>query len=116
MRFRVRRLARPCGLRHVALLLVAGGCLSSTSRTPPRVARPTVATERDVYRAERTRDGSVLEFTIVAAFTNLTADTVVLHPCGWQGPAVVLEKWVDGKWRRAVDRVCADVRVSNAPR
>jgi hypothetical protein len=91
-----------------------GGCVLSGGQAPPAVDRPAVAVERDAYRVLRRRDG--LELTIVATFTNRTADTVVLHPCGQRGPAVALEKWDDGAWRSAFDQACPDVLVRNAPR
>jgi hypothetical protein len=53
----------------------------------------------------------------VSTFTNLTADTVVLHPCRPGGSvAVVLEKWVAGEWRSALGQACADMRIWDAPR
>ena len=105
------------GLLRATLLVAAGSCLPSRGPAPPPLAAPLVTVERDTYRVRRTRDGSVLELTIVATFTNRSADTVVLHPCINRGEAAVaLDKWVDGEWRSAFDHACVDVLDRSAPR
>jgi hypothetical protein len=100
--------------RGGALVLALCGCLPSTGQAPLPLARPAVAVERDTYRVRRVRDG--LELTIVATFTNRTADTIVLHPCFERGQAVALEKWVGGEWRLAFDQFCPSILDRNAPR
>lgn len=105
---------RPVRLASLATALL--GCVASTGQLPPALDRPTVAVERDTYRVARTRNGDILELTVVATFTNRTADTVVLHPCFPGRPAVTLEKWVGGEWRSAFDQACPDIVVTNAPR
>jgi hypothetical protein len=72
--------------------------------------------EHDTYRVRRVRDGNGLELTIVATFTNRTADTIVLHPCYERRPAVALEKWVGGEWKSAFDQACPDILDRSAPR
>jgi len=102
--------------RLAPLVTAVFSCVSSTGRLPPSLGEAAVSVERDVYRVARTRNGDILELTIVATFTNRTADTVVLHPCSLGRPAVTLEKWVGGEWRSAFDQVCPDILVTNAPR
>ena len=100
--------------RWGALVVALCGCMPSTGQAPPPLAAPAVAVERDTYRVQRVADG--LQLTIVATFTNRTADTIVLHPCFPRGQAVVLEKWVAGDWTLAFDQFCLDILDRRAPR
>ena len=100
----------------VMLLVAAGSCLSSSGPAPPALPSPLVSVGPDTYRVRRTRGGDVLELTIVATFTNRTADTIVLHSCYERRPAVALEKWVDGEWRSAFGQACPDILDRGAPR
>jgi hypothetical protein len=102
--------------RRAALVMALCSCVPSTGQVPSPLATPAVAVERDTYRVRRTRNGDVLELTIVTTFTNRTADTIVLHPCYGRHPAVTLDKWVGGEWKSAFDKACPDIVVSNAPR
>ena len=111
-----KRAQRALAVVRATLLLAAGSCLRSSGPAPPQLAAPLVAVERDTYRVRRTRRGEVLELTIVATFTNRTADTIVLHPCNDRPPAAGLDEWVDGQWRPAFDQACADIFNSDAPR
>ena len=97
-----------------AVVIALCACVPSTGRAPSPLAAPAVAVEDETYRVRRVRDGSVLQLTIAATFTNRTADTIVLHPCYDHVPAVALERWVDGEWRSALGQVCPDVRYSGA--
>ena len=99
-----------------ALLTTVCGCVASAGQLPPAVAAPAVAVERDTYRVRRVREGEGLEVTIVATFTNRTADTIVLHPCYERRQAVALEKWVGGEWKSAFGQACPDIRDHSAPR
>ena len=99
-----------------ALVTAVCGCLASSGQLPPRLAAPAVAVEHDTYRVRRVRDGEVLELTIVATYTNRTADTIVVHPCYERRQAVALEKWVDGEWKSAFGQACPDILDRGAPR
>ena len=99
-----------------AVVIALCACVPSTGRVPSPLAAPAVAVEDETYRVRRVRDGSMIQLTIAATFTNRTADTIVLRPCYDRRPAVVLEKWVGGEWRPAFDQACPDVLYLNAPR
>jgi hypothetical protein len=99
-----------------ALVMTLCGCVASTGQRPPPLAAPAVAVERDTYRVRRVRDGEGLELTIVASFTNRTADTIVLHPCYERRQAVALEKWEGGEWKSAFGQACPDILDRSAPR
>jgi hypothetical protein len=90
--------------------------MASTGAAPPPVAAPAVAVERDTYRVRRVREGEGLELTIVATFTNRTADTIVLHRCYERRQAVALEKWVEGEWKSAFGQACPSILDRSAPR
>ena len=92
------------------------GCMASTGQAPSPLAVPAVAVERDTYRVRHVREGEGLELTIVATFTNRTADTIVLHPCYERRQAVALEKWVDLEWKSAFGQACPDILDHSAPR
>lgn len=96
--------------------MVLWSCAVSTGQLPHPSATPAVTVEHDSYRVRRVRDGSILELTIVATFTNRTADTIVLHPCYERRQAVALEKWVDGEWKSAFGQACPDILDRAAPR
>lgn len=106
--------SRPLPLALLVMPLVS--CVASTAQLPATLDAPAVAVERDRYRVRRTRNGDMLELTVVATFTNRTADTIVLHPCYERRPAVALEKWVDGEWKSAFGQACPDVLFTSAPR
>lgn len=75
-----------------------------------RATAPSIRTDATVYRASVTF--TAVELVVVATFTNPTRDTLFLHPCLQQPPfppKVLLEKWVDGRWRSAWARVCTHV-------
>jgi hypothetical protein len=99
-----------------AVVIALCACVPSTGHAPSPLAAPAVAVEHDTYRVRRVRDGDMLELTIVATYTNRTADTIVLHPCYERRQAVALDKWVGGEWKSAFDQACPDVLSTGAPR
>ena len=99
-----------------AVVIALCACVPSTGHAPSPLAAPAVAVEHDRYRVRRVRGGDVLELTIVATYTNRTADTIVLHPCYERRQAVALEKWVDGEWKSAFGQACPDILDRGAPR
>jgi hypothetical protein len=98
-----------------AVVLWLCACVPSTGQAPSPLAAPAVAVERDTYRVQRVRGGDGIAVTIVATFTNRTADTIVLQRCH-DRPAVILEKWVGGEWVPAFSQICPDILDLNAPR
>jgi len=99
-----------------AVVIALCACVPSAGHAPSPLAAPAVALEHDTYRVRRVRDGDMLELTIVATYTNRTADTIVLHPCYERRQAVTLEKWVNGEWKSAFDQACPDILDRAAPR
>lgn len=82
--------------------------------TPPQpVEPPLVTTDRDSYRVRRV--GSAIELDIVTTFTNRTAATVYLHPCGRSQPSFLLEQWTDGAWKPAYSPPCPALLMLDPP-
>ena len=82
--------------------------------TPPAPTQdPLVTIDRTIYHARRV--GQAIELDIVSTFTNRTADTVYLHPCGRSQPSFVLEKWVDGAWTAAYNPPCPAMLMLDPP-
>jgi hypothetical protein len=84
------------------------------NETPPSPASTLITTDRESYRARRTADA--IEIDIVSTFTNHTADTVRLHPCGTSQPSFALEKWTDGAWKPAYSQACPAILMLDPPR
>ena len=84
------------------------------SNPPPPTQQPLVTTDRASYRARRA--GDAIELDIVSTFTNRTADSVYLHPCGQAQPSFFLEKWVDGAWKPAYSPPCPAMLMLDPPR
>lgn len=89
--------------------------VSQQSGRPPAPSEaPLVTTDRDSYTVRRSQDAIVLD--IVSTFTNSTADTVYLHPCGRSQPSFYLEKWVSNAWRAAYSPPCPMILMLDPPR
>jgi hypothetical protein len=87
---------------------------SADAGAPPRPSgTPMLTTDRDRYTVRRTADA--MELDIVSTFTNRTADTVYLHPCGTVQPSFLLEKWVNGAWQPAYNPPCPAMLMVNPP-
>ena len=82
---------------------------------PPPSPEPVLITaDSNAYRLRRAADA--FEVDMVATFTNQTADTVYLPPCGRNQPAFMLEKWVSGEWRPAYSPPCPAILMLDPPR
>ena len=57
-----------------------------------------------------------MEIDIVSTFTNRTADTVYLHPCGRVQPSFTFERWDSGGWRPTYGQVCPAILILDPPR
>lgn len=122
----LRRMVAPVATLAPLLLLIAGcmqpgsgaaGSADSSRRSdqpPPLTGDVLITTDRDVYQVRRTPDA--IELDILATFTNRTADTVYLHPCGRSQPSYLLEKWVSTEWQPAFSPPCPALLMLDPPR
>jgi hypothetical protein len=104
---------------RVVLAAFVAGCAAQGPAGPslPDVPGTLVRTERDVYRA--TVVPSAVSFSVVATFTNVTRDTLWLHPCVQQRPyppVVTLERQEAGAWRAVWGPVCTSALMLDPPR
>ena len=86
---------------------------SSDAQPPAPSEAPLVTVDRESYTARRAT--SAIELDIVSTFTNRTADSVWLHPCGQAQPSFTLEKWVDGAWVPAFSPACTMMLMLDPP-
>ena len=92
-----------------------GAAVSQSSTQPPAPPEPPlVMVDRGSYAARRS--GQSIELDIVATFTNRTAETVYLHPCGQSQPSFMLEKWDGRAWRAAYTPACPMLLMLDPPR
>ena len=86
----------------------------SSDAQPPAAAEASLVTvDRESYTARRA--ASAIELDIVSTFSNRTADSVWLHPCGKSQPSFALEKWVDGAWVPAFSPACTMMLMLHPP-
>lgn len=119
----VRKVCRR-SLTAGALLTIAGACTSPRSGTAPgdpiRTAQDGLAQEqqvdargRDTFavqiegRAYSLADAGNSPLHIPFTYQNRTGRTVYPARCGEHPPNFILEKWVEGRWIRAYEPVCA---------
>jgi hypothetical protein len=112
---------RLCRVTAAGLLAAGIACAPPAGQPAPAEPAQTlspaqmlVTVDRDTYRVERTADA--LHLTIVSTFTNRTAATVYLHPCGRSQPAFTLERLVSGEWRPAYSPPCPALLMLDPPR
>lgn len=95
-------------------LLATSGCSGSVVAPQSEAAAVTIQTAQPSYEASKatnahSRSGrpyDVFQWTMRLSFTNRTESTLYLRRCGREFIGTSLEKWTDGKWTPALDRVC----------
>ena len=102
-----------------ALASVVAAAVACTS-APPRAEveeRMPVRVHDDTVRAVVNADSVV--FKVVATFTNITADTLHLHPCSQSAPfppVVRLERREGDSWQPAWSQACTQALMLEPPR
>ncbi len=89
-----------------------GTATGSAVPAPADTAAP-VQTDRRVYSL-RDVDPGTLGLHVGATYHNRGGHPVAVARCGTRPPAFYLEKWVDGRWIRAYQPNCVQVRVAGA--
>jgi len=107
-------------MRRIALiqlsLIPALACGAPTPLMPDSTGG-LITTDSQSYRAVVSPRS--VQLTIVATFTNTTADKLTLHPCSQHPPyppAVGLQRYEDGEWRTVLSPVCTLALILDPPR
>jgi hypothetical protein len=104
-------------LREILLALGLSAAMGCAAPNPVTPDSGLIRTEAGAYRAKVT--SSAVTLTVVSTFTNMTPDTLVLHPCAQAPPyplAVSLQRSEGGVWRTVLSPVCTLALMLNPPR